>query len=70
MASENVVWQIAELGRVDAGGGGTIAKYVSSHNIDTIDMGVGVLSMHAPVEIVAKVDLYEAYKAFKAFDTF
>ena len=70
MAHGGVIWQIAELGRVDAGGGGTIAKYVSAHNIDTIDMGVGVLSMHAPVELIAKVDLYEAYKAFKAFDTF
>ncbi|MBR6411433.1 MAG: aminopeptidase [Clostridia bacterium] len=70
MAAYHVVWQTAELGRVDAGGGGTIAKFVSHHNIDTIDMGVGVLSMHAPCEIISKVDLYEAHKAFKAFNCF
>ena len=62
-----VVWQIAELGRVDAGGGGTVAKFLSKHNIDTIDIGVGVTSMHAPYEVIAKADLYEAHRAFKAF---
>ncbi len=62
-----VVWQIAELGRVDAGGGGTVAKYLSKHNIDTIDIGVGVTSMHAPYELIAKADLYEAHRAFLAF---
>ena len=62
-----VVWQTCELGKVDAGGGGTVAKYMANHNIDTIDIGVGVLSMHAPYELISKVDLYEAYRAFRAF---
>ena len=65
-----VVWQIAELGKTDVGGGGTVAKYMAKHNIDTIDIGVGVLSMHAPYEVIAKVDLYEAYRAFRAFYQF
>ena len=65
-----VVWQISELGKTDVGGGGTVAKYMANHNIDTIDIGVGVLSMHAPYEVIAKVDLYEAYRAFKAFYQF
>ena len=65
-----VVWQTGELGKVDAGGGGTIAKYMANHNIDTLDLGVGVLSMHAPYEIVSKVDLYEAHRAFTAFYRF
>ncbi len=65
-----VVWQTCELGKVDLGGGGTIAKYMANQNIDTIDLGVGVLSMHAPYEVIAKVDLYEAYRAFCAFYRF
>ena len=65
-----VVWQICELGKTDVGGGGTVAKYLAKHNIDTIDIGVGVLSMHAPYELISKVDLYEAYRAFKAFYNF
>ena len=65
-----VVWQICELGKTDVGGGGTVAKYMANHNIDTIDIGVGVLSMHAPYELIAKVDLYEAYRAFRAFYQF
>ena len=65
-----VVWQTCELGKVDLGGGGTIAKYMANQNIDTIDLGVGVLSMHAPYEIIAKVDLYEGYRAFRAFYNF
>jgi aspartyl aminopeptidase len=67
METDNVVWQSAELGKVDAGGGGTVAKYLSKHNIDTIDIGVGVTSMHAPYEVIAKADLYETHRAFKAF---
>lgn len=63
-----VVWQTAELGKVDQGGGGTVAMYIANHNIDTIDLGVPVLSMHAPFEIISKVDLYEAYKAHVAFN--
>ena len=70
MNEAGVVWQTCELGKVDIGGGGTIAKYMANHNIDTIDMGVSVLSMHAPYEVIAKVDLYEAYRAFRAFYRF
>ncbi|MBQ7173396.1 MAG: aminopeptidase [Clostridia bacterium] len=65
-----VVFQTAELGKVDIGGGGTIAKYMANRNIDTLDVGVGVLSMHAPYELISKVDLYEAYRAFRAFYNF
>ncbi len=68
MLNDNdVVWQIGELGKVDAGGGGTVAMYVANLDIDTIDLGVPVLSMHAPWEIVSKLDVYMAYKAFKVF---
>lgn len=66
-ADKNVLWQTAEMGKVDAGGGGTVAKYISKLNIDTVDIGVPVLSMHAPFEIISKVDLYSAHLAFKAF---
>ena len=61
-----VVWQIAELGKVDAGGGGTVAMYMANRNITTLDAGVPVLSMHAPFETVAKLDCYETYKGVKA----
>lgn len=64
---ENVVWQTGELGRVDLGGGGTVAKYIAKNNIDTVDMGVPVLSMHAPYELISKADIYSAHKAFAAF---
>ena len=67
MDKDNVLWQTGELGKVDAGGGGTVAKYVAKHNIDTIDLGVPVISMHAPYEVVSKVDVYETYRAFCAF---
>jgi aspartyl aminopeptidase len=66
-AADDVVWQSAELGRVDCGGGGTVAKYISEHNIETVDLGVPVISMHAPYEVISKVDLYEAYRAFLSF---
>ena len=62
-----VIWQTGELGKVDMGGGGTVAAYIANLNVDTIDVGVPVLSMHAPYETVSKVDVYMAYKAFKAF---
>ncbi len=62
-----VIWQTAELGKVDQGGGGTVAKYISNQNIDTVDIGVPVLSMHAPFECISKSDLYEAHLAFTAF---
>lgn len=62
-----IIWQTGELGRVDLGGGGTVAKYIAKINIDTVDMGVPVLSMHAPYELVSKADVYSAHKAFSAF---
>ncbi len=62
-----VIWQTGELGKVDVGGGGTVAKYIANMNIDTIDIGVAVISMHAPYEVVSKADVYETYLAFKAF---
>ncbi len=65
--SANVVWQSAELGKVDEGGGGTVAAYIANRNIDTLDIGVPVISMHAPYEVVSKVDVYAAYEAFAAF---
>ncbi len=65
-ADNNVIWQLAELGKVDQGGGGTIAKFMGNRNIDTIDAGVPVLSMHAPFEVVAKFDCYMTYKGVLA----
>lgn len=64
---DGVIWQTGELGRVDLGGGGTVAKFIANHNIDTVDMGVPVLSMHSPYELVSKADVYSAHKAFSAF---
>ncbi len=65
-AEDGVVWQMAELGKVDQGGGGTIAKFMGNRNIDTIDAGVPVLSMHAPFEVVSKFDCYMTYKGVLA----
>ena len=62
-----VVWQTGELGKVDAGGGGTVAKYIANMNIDTVDIGVPVISMHSPYEVISKADLYQVYLAFSAF---
>lgn len=67
LEKNNVLWQIGELGRVDLGGGGTIAKYVANMNVDVVDLGVPVLSMHAPFEIISKTDVYMAYRAFYSF---
>ncbi len=64
---DNVVWQIGELGKVDAGGGGTVAKYIAKLDVDVVDLGVPVLSMHAPYEVISKLDLYMAFKAFSKF---
>lgn len=64
---EKVQWQTGELGKVDAGGGGTVAMYVAALNVDVVDIGVPVLSMHAPFEVVAKNDVYQTYRAFMAF---
>ncbi len=63
----DIVWHMAELGKVDAGGGGTVAKYIGDLNVDVIDVGVPVLSMHSPFELVSKLDVFETYKAFAAF---
>lgn len=63
----DVIWQTGELGKVDMGGGGTVAAYIANMNVDTIDVGVPVLSMHAPYEVVAKTDVYMAYRAFSVF---
>lgn len=63
----NIVWQSAELGKVDAGGGGTIAQYVANLDLDVLDCGVALLSMHAPFEIASKLDVYMAYRAYRAF---
>lgn len=65
--ANGVLWQMAELGKTDAGGGGTVAKYMAKRNIDTLDAGVPVLSMHAPYETVAKLDCYMTYKGMKVF---
>lgn len=62
-----VIWQTGELGKVDLGGGGTVAAYIANLNVDTIDVGVPVLCMHAPFEIVSKVDVFMTYKAFSCF---
>ena len=64
----NVAWQIGELGRLDLGGGGTIAKYVANRGIPVLDIGVPVLSMHSPFEVIHKNDLYMAYRAFSLFN--
>ncbi len=64
----SVVWQSGELGKVDAGGGGTVAKYIAKYNIETVDLGVPVISMHAPYEVISKLDLYMTYKAFHSFN--
>lgn len=65
--SKNVYYQTAELGKVDQGGGGTIAYILGNYNMNVIDAGVAVLNMHAPMEIVSKVDVYEAYVAYLTF---
>lgn len=67
MDDNNVYFQISELGKVDAGGGGTIAYILANKSVNVIDCGVGVLSMHAPWEVTAKADIYEAYKCYVAF---
>ena len=66
-ADNGVVWQMAELGKVDQGGGGTVALYMANRDIDTIDAGVPVLSMHAPFETVSKFDCYMTYKGMYSF---
>lgn len=67
MDQEGIYWQIGELGAVDQGGGGTIAKYVAHMNVDVVDLGVPILSMHSPFELSSKLDVYNTYKAFRVF---
>lgn len=66
-SDHDVIWQTGELGKVDQGGGGTVACYMANRNIETVDAGVPVLSMHAPMEIVSKLDTYMTYKGMKVF---
>lgn len=63
----NIIWQTTELGKVDQGGGGTIAYIPAEYGMDVVDCGIGLLSMHAPYEISSKADIFEGYKAYKAF---
>ncbi len=63
----NVVWQTGELGKIDIGGGGTIAMFITNYNIDVIDVGIPMLSMHSPFEIISKYDIYMLYKAYYSF---
>ncbi len=65
----NVIWQTGELGKVDVGGGGTIAQYAANLDIEVVDCGTALLSMHAPLEVASKLDIYMTYKAYKAFIT-
>ena len=67
MDANGVAWQIGELGRIDLGGGGTVATEVARRGIAVVDIGVPVLSMHSPFEVISKNDLYMAYRAFSAF---
>lgn len=67
LEEEGVYWQAGELGAVDLGGGGTIAKYVAHMDVEVVDLGVPILSMHAPFELSSKLDVYNTYKAFRAF---
>ena len=67
LSKNDIVWQIGELGKVDEGGGGTVAKYLAEYGMDIIDIGAPILTMHSPFEISSKLDIYEIYRAFKAF---
>ena len=68
MEDAGVAWQVGELGKVDEGGGGTIAMFMGNMDVDTVDLGVAGLSMHAPFELTAKLDVYYTYRAFLAFN--
>ena len=67
MDKAGVCWQTGELGAVDVGGGGTVALYVAGKDINVVDIGVPVMSMHSPFEVTSKLDVYSAYRAYKAF---
>lgn len=64
---EGVIWQVGELGKVDLGGGGTVAQYMARYGMEVVDCGVALLGMHSPFEVASKADIYMAYKAYKAF---
>ena len=64
---EGILWQTGELGKIDEGGGGTVAKFLAEYGMDIIDCGTPILTMHSPFEISSKLDVYETYRAFKAF---
>ncbi len=66
-AKYNVPYQVAELGKVDEGGGGTIAKFFAKYGMDVVDMGPGIIGMHSPFEIASKMDVWSAYRAYKVF---
>lgn len=65
--NKNIIWQTGELGKVDQGGGGTIAQYIANLGVEVIDCGVAILSMHSPFEITSKIDIYVTYNAYKVF---
>jgi len=67
LEKHDITYQSSELGYVDAGGGGTISYILAKYNMDIVDAGVPLLSMHSPLEVVSKVDLYESYLFYKAF---
>ena len=67
MDDNNIAFQVSELGKVDAGGGGTIAYILANYDVKVVDCGIGILSMHAPFEVASKVDIYEAYRGYLAF---
>jgi aspartyl aminopeptidase len=62
-----VIWQTAELGKIDEGGGGTIAQFLANYNMDVVDCGPAVISMHSPYEVVSKADVYHSYLAYNVF---
>ena len=64
---ESILWQTGELGKIDQGGGGTVAKHLAVHGMDIIDCGTPILTMHSPFEVSSKLDIYETYRAFHAF---
>ena len=67
--SGGIIWQTGELGKIDEGGGGTVAKHLAAYGMDIIDVGAPLLTMHSPFEISSKLDITETYRAFKAFFT-
>jgi aspartyl aminopeptidase len=62
-----VVWQVGELGKVDIGGGGTVAQYIARYGMEVVDCGVALLGMHSPFEVASKADVYMSYKGYRAF---